>query len=54
MINLTTVMYHYVRNIKESRYPDIKGLELKDFIEQIEYMNKHYNFLTIEQIISSY
>jgi len=54
MINLTTVMYHYVRNIKESRYPDIKGLELKDFIEQIEYMMKHYNFVTIEQIISSY
>ena len=54
MNNLTTVMYHYVRNIKESRYPDIKGLELKDFIEQIEYLEKHYNFVTIEQIISSY
>ncbi len=28
---ITVVMYHYVRRIEESRYPEIKGLELDLF-----------------------
>ena len=30
------VMYHYVRPIKNSKYPNIKGLEIKEFKNQIE------------------
>jgi len=33
---LTIVMYHYVRELKHSRYPEIKGLAIDDFKEQIE------------------
>jgi peptidoglycan/xylan/chitin deacetylase (PgdA/CDA1 family) len=51
--NLTVVMYHYVREIVNSQFPNIKGLELQAFIEQIKYFNKHYNFVTIEQVIDS-
>ena len=29
--NIYIVMYHYVRNIKKSKYPNIKGLEFSDF-----------------------
>ena len=51
--NLTIVMYHYVRDLKNSRFPGIKGLELDLFKEQIEYLHKHYNinsWLKIKEI----
>ena len=35
MSKLTIVMYHYVRPINGSRYPEIKGLELDDFVGTI-------------------
>ncbi|MDD9174925.1 polysaccharide deacetylase family protein [Aliivibrio sp. S2TY2] len=50
---LTVVMYHYVRNIKESRYPQIKGLELDLFIEQLEFFAKHYHVVTMEQVLAA-
>lgn len=46
-------MYHYVRDLKHSRYPDIKGLDVALFEEQIKYLNKHYNFITMEMLINS-
>lgn len=50
MNQLTTVMYHYVRPIKKSRYPGIKGLELDSFIEQVKYLKKNYNVITMEDV----
>ena len=46
-------MYHYVRELKHSRYPDIKGLEMTLFKEQIAYLKKNYIFVTMEQVIDS-
>ena len=46
-------MYHYVRNLKNSRYPNIKGLDSNLFKEQINYMRKHYNIITMEEVIYS-
>lgn len=51
---LTVVMYHYVRDLKNSRYPEIKGLDLDDFKGQIDHLKKNYNFVTIEDVISAY
>jgi len=53
MNNLTIVMYHYVRDLKNSRYPSIKGLDINLFKEQIKYMRKHYNIITMEEVIHS-
>lgn len=53
MNRLTIVMYHYVRRIKESLFPGIKGVELDDFIEQIEFLRKKYNIVTIEEVIDA-
>ena len=53
MNNLTVVMFHYVRDLKNSRYPQIKGLDRELFIEQIEYLMRHYNFVTMEQVIAA-
>ncbi|HCW2953791.1 TPA: polysaccharide deacetylase family protein [Escherichia coli] len=54
MKDLTVVMYHYVRPIERSRYPGIKGLELNDFREQIAYLKKNYNPVTIEEVYASF
>lgn len=43
MNSLTIVMYHYVRELKHSRYPEIKGLSINQFKEQISYLKKYYN-----------
>ena len=34
------VMYHYVRDLQNSRFPKIKGLDYFDFITQIKYLKK--------------
>ena len=39
-------MYHYVRQLDHSRYPEIKGLDIDLFKEQIAYIKKHYNVIS--------
>jgi peptidoglycan/xylan/chitin deacetylase (PgdA/CDA1 family) len=53
-MELTIVMYHYVRDLAHSRYPAIKGLDLELFKGQIAYLQKHYSFVTVEQVIAAY
>jgi peptidoglycan/xylan/chitin deacetylase (PgdA/CDA1 family) len=53
MNNLTIVMYHYVRDLKNSRYPEIKGLDINLFKEQINYIRKNYYVITMEEVIYS-
>lgn len=50
---LTIVMYHYVRDLRASRYPEIKGLDLLRFVEQVHFLNKHYNFVRAEEVIAA-
>lgn len=52
--NLTIVMYHYVRDLKNSRYPLIKGLDIELFREQINFLKQNYHFVTVEQVIKAY
>lgn len=49
---LTVMMYHYVRDLRNTRYPNIKGCDIRDFREQIKYIKKHYNPISVEQVIS--
>jgi len=49
--DLTIVMYHYVRNIKESKYPRIKGLETSGFIRQLDYLVDSFNIVKAEDVI---
>lgn len=51
---LTIIMYHYVRDLKYSRYPGIKGLQTELFKEQLQYLKKHYHFVRIEEVIAAY
>ena len=50
---LTVVMYHYVRDLKNSRFPEIKGCDVHLFHEQVRYIKKHYTPVTIEQVLES-
>ena len=50
---VTIVMYHYVRDLQHSRYPNIKGLDITRFREQIEYLKKHYQFIKMEMLIDA-
>ncbi|NRS90164.1 peptidoglycan/xylan/chitin deacetylase (PgdA/CDA1 family) [Flavobacterium sp. 7E] len=51
MSDISVIMYHYVRRIKDSRFPEIKGLETALFREQLKFLKKHYNFVTTEEVI---
>ena len=46
-------MYHYVRSLKNSAYPEIKGLEETKFKNQLEYFKKKFEFGNFIDIIDS-
>lgn len=51
---IAVVMYHYVREITNSKYPNIKGLEKKLFEEQLAYIKKHFQPITMEDLLWAY
>ena len=51
--SLTIVMYHYVRNLTLTRYPRIKGLCTAQFRHQLDYLSRHYSFVTRVQILEA-
>jgi peptidoglycan/xylan/chitin deacetylase (PgdA/CDA1 family) len=50
---LTIVMYHYVRDLEHTRFPRIKGLNVAHFREQIAYMQRFYEFVSVNQCIEA-
>ena len=50
-IGLSIIMYHYVRDLKNSKYPEIKGLDIALFVEQLEYLAKHYQFISVHDLL---
>lgn len=53
MSKLYIAMYHYTRDLKHSRYPEIKGLDKELFKNQIEFMKNSFNVVTMEQVLES-
>jgi peptidoglycan/xylan/chitin deacetylase (PgdA/CDA1 family) len=47
---VTILMYHYVRDLARSRYPEIKGLDVRLFREQIGYVTRHYHVIRMEEL----
>ena len=52
MSSLTIVMYHYVREIRDSAYPRVKGLEIEGFKRQLDYLQSNFKIITAEQLIA--
>lgn len=50
---LTAVMYHYVRPLSRTRFPEIKALDLHDYREQIDYIARHYAVVAMEDVIAA-
>jgi peptidoglycan/xylan/chitin deacetylase (PgdA/CDA1 family) len=52
-LKLSIIMYHYVRELRRSRFPSIKGLETDEFREQIAYIKKHYNVISGADLLAA-
>lgn len=50
---VSIIMYHYVRDLKNSAFPRIKGLDISLFENQIKYILGNYNVITLEQVVDS-
>jgi len=48
---ITIIMYHYVRDLSKSKYPNIKGLSIEAFEKQLSYIKQNYNAVDIRDII---
>ncbi len=44
-------MYHYVRDYTSSSFPLIKGIDVKEFINQISYLKRYYKIITMEEML---
>jgi peptidoglycan/xylan/chitin deacetylase (PgdA/CDA1 family) len=51
--SVTVVMYHYVRDLKRSRFPAIKGLSVERFCRQLDYIQCHYTPVSIETLMGA-
>lgn len=54
MKRLYIAMYHYVRDLSNSRYPEIKGMDVSLFKKQISFFKEKFNPVTIEDVIACY
>ena len=54
MSKLQIIMYHYVRDLQNSRYPNIRGLSDKNFMKQIDYLEANYTLVTPQDVIEAY
>ena len=46
-------MYHYVRELRETRYPKIKGLTVSLFREQLAYMQRYYTLIKVDDFLAA-
>lgn len=53
MNKLEVIMYHYVRDLKNSGYPEIRGLDITLFRQQIAYLEKNYTFVGMQDVIDA-
>src|ERR1035441_10160315 len=51
--SVTIVMYHYVRDLKRSRFPAIKGLSVERFCRQLDYIEAHYTPISVEKLLGA-
>jgi peptidoglycan/xylan/chitin deacetylase (PgdA/CDA1 family) len=43
-------MYHYVRPLEQTRYPEIKGLRVSEFRAQLAHIRRHYQPVTVRDV----
>ncbi len=50
---LTVVMYHYVRPLRRTRYPAIRGRDLDDFNGQLDHLEANYTLLSVDDVVDA-
>jgi peptidoglycan/xylan/chitin deacetylase (PgdA/CDA1 family) len=50
---LTIVMYHYVRDLARTRFPEIRGLSTDRFEGQLDYLTKHYALCRPDEVVAA-
>ncbi len=53
MSKLYISMYHYTRDLKYSRYPRIRGLDIKLFRRQLDFFKQKFNVVNMEDVINA-
>lgn len=53
MKTLYISMYHYTRDLKNGRYPGIKGMDIPLFRQQLNFFENNFNVVTMEQVIEA-
>lgn len=48
--SINIVAYHYVREIKQSNFPNLKGIELNLFKKQIKFFKKNFIMISAEEL----
>ena len=43
-------MYHYIRDFKKTKYKNIKGLDVKEFLNQVKYLKSKFNIISPEEV----
>ncbi len=49
----TIITYHYVRDLQSSKYPKIKALTTDQFKNQLDYISRFYEFITVQDCIDA-
>ena len=50
---LYVAMYHYTRDLPNSRYPKIKGLDVALFKRQLDFFAANFNVVTMEKVVET-
>jgi peptidoglycan/xylan/chitin deacetylase (PgdA/CDA1 family) len=50
---VTIIMYHFVRDLIHSQYPEIKGLSVEEFRGQLEYIQRYYNVVGVPDLLAA-
>jgi peptidoglycan/xylan/chitin deacetylase (PgdA/CDA1 family) len=53
MSALTIAMYHYVRDLEQSRFPAIKGRRVSEFKAQLDHIASNYQVVTAQQVMEA-
>lgn len=46
-------MYHYVRDLEQSRFPSIKGRRISEFRAQLDHISSSYHVVTAQQVMDA-
>jgi peptidoglycan/xylan/chitin deacetylase (PgdA/CDA1 family) len=49
--SLTILNYHYVRPLARTRFPEIKGCDLDQFVTQVRHIQSSYSVIAMEELI---